>query len=128
MRLNKEMLDEMEKDLKDVIQKNRCVAGPFKGVSIQQSHAQKVNASSPSIAGGFRSFDSDGVTVNCDQINGVRDEKRQLMMALPDKNMLIALPDTHRIHHEAVVGRMEAEVRNGPTSCPITQNSCVQIM
>lgn len=80
MRLTKGMLDEMKKELDEVIKKNRDPAGSpssaqAKGVSPQQTSDQEADASSPKIAGDSQPFASKGAAVTCDQANKIGDDK-----------------------------------------------------
>jgi hypothetical protein len=50
------------------------------------------------------------------------------MRALLDVNVLIALLDAGHVHHALAMSWLEAEIRHGWASCPITQNGCVRIM
>lgn len=50
------------------------------------------------------------------------------MRALFDVNVLIALLDSAHIHHTPAMAWLEAEIRHGWASCPITQIGCVRVM
>lgn len=50
------------------------------------------------------------------------------MRALLDINVLIALLDRAHVHHRRARAWLEANIRHGWASCPITQNGCVRIM
>lgn len=49
------------------------------------------------------------------------------MRALLDVNVLIALLDTHHVHHRPATDWLEKHFDRGWASCPITQNGCVRI-
>ena len=50
------------------------------------------------------------------------------MRALLDVNVLIALLDVDHVHHVQARTWLNANVRAGWASCPITQNGCVRVM
>ena len=50
------------------------------------------------------------------------------MRALLDINVLIALLDRAHVHHRRARAWLEADIRHGWASCPITQNGCVRIL
>lgn len=50
------------------------------------------------------------------------------MRALLDVNVLIALLDGGHVHHAAASAWLDANIRNGWASCPLTQNGCLRIM
>ena len=50
------------------------------------------------------------------------------MRALLDINVLIALHDRDHIHHERAALWLEANIRHGWASCPLTQNGVLRIM
>lgn len=50
------------------------------------------------------------------------------MRALLDVNVLIALLDAEHLHHEQAMRWLRDNIRNGWTTCPITQNGCLRIM
>ncbi len=50
------------------------------------------------------------------------------MRALLDINVLIALLDAGHIHHHRARAWFESHVRQGWSSCPLTQNGCVRVM
>ncbi len=50
------------------------------------------------------------------------------MRALLDVNVLIALLDADHVHHASAHRWLEANLKSGWASCPITQNGCVRIM
>lgn len=50
------------------------------------------------------------------------------MRALLDVNVLIALLDAAHVHHARARAWLEANVRHGWASCPITENGCVRIL
>lgn len=50
------------------------------------------------------------------------------MRALLDVNILIALLDANHLHHRRAMDWLEANIQEGWSSCPITQNGCVRIL
>lgn len=50
------------------------------------------------------------------------------MRALLDVNVLIALLDSDHVHHAAAAAWLDAHLKDGWASCPITQNGCIRIM
>jgi toxin-antitoxin system PIN domain toxin len=50
------------------------------------------------------------------------------MRALLDVNVLIALLDSDHVHHRPATRWLEANLKHGWASCPITQNGCVRIL
>ena len=50
------------------------------------------------------------------------------MRALLDINVLIALFDQDHTHHPAATEWLDENIVHGWTSCPLTQNGCIQIM
>ena len=50
------------------------------------------------------------------------------MRALLDVNVLIALLDQAHPHHGTATAWLQANIKTGWASCPITQNGCVRIM
>lgn len=50
------------------------------------------------------------------------------MRALLDVNVLIALLDADHAHHRAATTWLEANLKAGWASCPITQNGCIRIL
>ena len=50
------------------------------------------------------------------------------MRGLLDVNVLIALLDAQRVHHDAAARWLRENIRHGWATCPITQNGCLRIM
>lgn len=50
------------------------------------------------------------------------------MRALLDVNVLIALLDAAHVHHQRARTWLEANVKHGWASCPITENGCGRIL
>ncbi|MBC7625092.1 MAG: PIN domain-containing protein [Aeromicrobium sp.] len=50
------------------------------------------------------------------------------MRALLDVNVLIALLDSEHTFHRVALQWLEANLRHGWASCPITQNGCIRIL
>lgn len=51
-----------------------------------------------------------------------------LASALLDVNLLLALHDTHHVHHRRVFECFDANAQRGWASCPITQNACLRVL
>ncbi len=52
----------------------------------------------------------------------------ELVRALLDVNVLIALLDSDHTSHSVALGWFSKHAREGWASCPITQNGCIRIM
>lgn len=50
------------------------------------------------------------------------------MRGLLDVNVLIALLDSNHVHHRTAGAWLDANLKVGWASCPITQNGCVRVM
>lgn len=50
------------------------------------------------------------------------------MRALLDINVLLALLDTDHVHHRRARDWLDAEIRHGWASCPVTENGFVRIL